>query len=329
MPNIKTRSEAVEEERRITQEIRDGKTVITFGKFVTERYLPWADQNKRAPENDHTRSKALVKFFGADRLLSDITLFNIEQYKRARAKTITTRGTLRAPGTINNELAVLSRMFSLAGSLVPENPMRGVKFLEEPTWRTRSLKIEEESCLIPCLTNPEYLLPIVRFALLTGLRAGEILGLMWEHCRLDRSLIYIAETKWKNDERKTKGLPISGDALDLLLSLKQWSEYVFPSASGTKIFLTNLTRYFRRCCLKAQVLDFRFHDLRHSFGTRMAQSGISLPKLQKLMGHQDPKMTMRYIHTEESELRDALNAGTPYLRGIRPVADTGKLRDVG
>lgn len=331
MPHVHSMPEAREEEQRIIREMRGGKSVhsVTLGDFAKNYYLPWADQLK-APENYHTRVKALTDFFGESMLLADFSPFSFEKFKIERAKTKTLRGNLRSPGTINNELSAASKIFSMAigEGLIQKHPMDTVSPLEEDSWRTRSLSIEEEVRLMNFLDSPEYLKPIVRLALLTGMRQGEILGLEWEHVRLDRSLLYVMKPKWSKDPRRTEGLPLSDAACEIIDSQAR-GQYVFPNKMGNRIFSTNLIHGFVREREKAEIEDFHFHDLRHTFGSRMAASGCPLHKLQRLMGHQDPKMTMRYIHVGEGELREALRLGTPYLQGIGLSTATTKLRSVG
>lgn len=332
MPHVKTKAEAREEEHRIALELREGKPIggTDFEQFVRTHFLPWVKQNKKDYLTDQTKAEALIEFFKGKKL-GEISFFNIEQYKRERAQNITIRGTLRSPGTINNELAALSRIMSiaLAGGLIKSNPMADVKPLEMDVWRTRCLSLDEEKRLMKHLDRPPYLKPLVRFALLTGMRLGEMLNLEWEHVRLDRSLLYIMNPKWRRDSRRTEGLPILDEACKLLKSLPRTSHLVFPSGSGKKVFSNDLTVTFNRAKEKAKIHNFRFHDLRHTFGTRMAESGIELSRLQRLMGHQDPKMTSRYIHIEVANLRAALKAGSSFLQGKRPAQDPAKLRGVG
>ena len=78
---------------------------------------------------------------------------------------------------------------------------------------------------------------------------------------------------------------------------------VFPSDNETQITASNLGRVFRNALAKAEIRDFRFHDLRHTFATRLAQRGVDLYLIQKLLGHREPRMVQRYAHHSVESLR--------------------------
>ena len=81
---------------------------------------------------------------------------------------------------------------------------------------------------------------------------------------------------------------------------------VFGTSCGTKILPSNLRRAFYNALKKAGIEDFKFHDLRHTFATRLAQKGVDLYKIAKLLGHEDIRMTQRYAHRCPDSLRDGV-----------------------
>ena len=81
---------------------------------------------------------------------------------------------------------------------------------------------------------------------------------------------------------------------------------MFTSSIGTKIDSDNLGRAFNGVLEKAEIQDFHFHDLRHTFATRLAQRGIDIYKISKLLGHKDIRMTQRYAHHCPESLRDGV-----------------------
>ncbi len=89
-------------------------------------------------------------------------------------------------------------------------------------------------------------------------------------------------------------------------------KYVFPSEAGTKILRRNLMRAYYKAVERAKIEDFRFHDLRHTFATRLAQAGIDLYMISRLLGHKDVKMTQRYSH----HCPDSLRSGVEVLDKI-------------
>ena len=78
--------------------------------------------------------------------------------------------------------------------------------------------------------------------------------------------------------------------------------------TGTKIDGDNLRRAFKKALQKAGIEDFHFHDLRHTFATRLAQKGVDIYTISKLLGHKDIRMTQRYSHHSPESLRDGIQA---------------------
>ncbi|MGD0917325.1 MAG: site-specific integrase [Thermodesulfobacteriota bacterium] len=85
------------------------------------------------------------------------------------------------------------------------------------------------------------------------------------------------------------------------------SDLVFPTSHGTPIRDNNIERAFRLALKEAAVMDFRFHDLRHTAATRMVQNGVDLYKVQLILGHKGPQMTQRYAHHYPESLRSAVD----------------------
>ena len=242
----------------------------------------------------------LDPYFGKANLLS-ITPRNISKYKMLR------NDEGAAPATINRELAMLSKAFSLAvkeWEWLKDNPVSKVPREKEDNERDRWLTAGEEVSLLE--NSPEWLREIILFNLHTGLRQDELLSLTWDRVYMMRKAILIKETK----NGKPRTIPLNKIALDILeckakvLSFK--SKIVFHGKAGTKIDKHNLRRAFVIAMERAGIEDFRFHDLRHTFATRLAQSGIDLYKISQLLGHKDIKTTQRYAHHCPDSLRNGV-----------------------
>ena len=144
--------------------------------------------NKRTWVHDEFRSRALIKELG-NKPMDEISPILIEKYKRDRRASKTARGTDRAPSTVNRELELLSKMFSLAidQGLAIHNPCRKVKRYREDNERNRYLSDEEEARLIAALDNQRTgLRPLVVLAIHTGMRRGELLNLRWANVDFER-----------------------------------------------------------------------------------------------------------------------------------------------
>jgi integrase len=120
--------------------------------------------------------------------------------------------------------------------------------------------------------------------------------------------------------KKRRALPLNQTVLNVLKERSKvrslQTDLVFPSQANTLLEGSHLRRAFRRTLKKARIDDFRFHDLRHTFATRLVQAGVELYKVQRLLGHKSPMMTQRYAHHYPESLRD----GVERLDRIRPLS---------
>jgi len=236
--------------------------------------------------------KNLSRFFGNPGLMS-ITPKIVAKYKLYR------RDYGASPSTVNRELYMLSKAFNLAvkeWEWLKDNPVSRVQKERENNEVDRWLKEDEERRLLG--KSPDWLREIIVFALNTGLRQDELLSLEWNRVNLLRKTILIQKTK----NNKPNTLPLNSIALNVLMrkyegkvrSLK--NDLVFISQTGTKIGKRNLIRAFAQALEKAEIKDFTFHCLRHTFATSLAQNGVDIYKIAKLLNHKDLKNTQRYSH---------------------------------
>jgi integrase len=170
----------------------------------------------------------------------------------------------------------------------------------------RWLRPDEENRLLA--SSAQWLKEIIIFAMSTGLRQSEILDLKWDQVDLFRKTLYMAEQK--NKEKHV--LPLNGKAIEILKarsSVRQLREgYAFLNQNGGRINARNLIRAFRNVCNKAGVTRFRFHDLRHTFATRLVQAGVDLYTVQKLGRWKSISMVERYAHHCPESLRPGVEA---------------------
>jgi len=147
---------------------------------------------------------------------------------------------------------------------------------------------------------------MILFALNTGMRMGEIRALTWEAVDLFRKTVTVFRSK--NGEQRT--IPINSLVLDVLKSKAKVrslkSDYVFPNDTYTLLDDSHLRRAFRGAMKLCRIENFHFHDLRHTFATRLVQSGIDLYEVQCLLGHKSPIMTQRYAHHYPESLREGV-----------------------
>lgn len=244
--------------------------------------------------------KGLVAFFG-DYTLLEITPSLISEFKiRRKAEGV-------KPATIHRQLGLMKRAFNLAvreWEWCKENPVTKVSLERLNNKRDRWLTLEEEERLLQ--SSPLWLREIIVFALNTGMRLGEILSLTWKGVDLFRKTATVFKSK--NNERRT--IPLNQKVFELLKARAKVrlikTDLVFHSQNHTPLDKGNIRRAFCATLKKTGIEDFRFHDLRHTFATRLVQAGVDIYKVQVLLGHKSPVMTQRYAHHYPESLRDGV-----------------------
>ena len=175
---------------------------------------------------------------------------------------------------------------------------------KEDNRRDRWLTYEEEEELLRVC--PPWLKELIIFSLNTGFRLSETLNLTWEGVDLFRRTITVFKTK--NTENKT--IPMNGTVFEMLKEKAKVrsvrTTLVFYNELHKPHLKTSVDHAFQKALKKAGIKDFRFHDLRHTFATRLIQAGVDFYKVQKLLGHKTSQMTMRYAHHYPESLRDAM-----------------------
>jgi len=303
--HARTREEALlalESERRrvfaneygLSQKAKD----VTFFNIAVQYLENYAKVNNRAWKRDKDCLKNMKAFFG-NCCLKDITPFQIEKYKAHRLH----QGV--KPGTVNRELSVLKRVFNLAidWNMAEENPVRRVKFFQQPEPKERILSEGEERKLISA--SSEHLRPIIITALNTGMRLGEILSLKWRQINLRKREIEVIKTK----SGRKRVIPINDVLFEILNGLKREDEFVFiyrDSRTNRPRPVKSIRHSFTNACRRAEIKGLTFHDLRHTFASRLVEKGIDLITVKELLGHSSVKTTERYTHTLKKEKERAV-----------------------
>jgi integrase len=275
---------------------------ISFKRLMDEYMEEHSRLKKESWRRDEVSLSHLEPFFG-DYVLAEITPALISRYKSQRLR----EGA--KPATLNRELSLMKHAFNLAvkeWEWCRENPCCRVKMERENNERNRVLGYDEEERLLEAC--PQWLREIIIFALDTGAREGEILTLNVKSIDPFRRVVTILQEK----TGQYKTIPVTSRLMEILKNKIEVRhlrhDLVFPSEDGTKITASNLGRAFRKALKKATIEDFKFHDLRHSYASRLAQSGIDPYTIQRLLGHKDPKMVQRYAHHSVESLRIAVGA---------------------
>jgi integrase len=210
------------------------------------------------------------------------------------------------PGTVKNVLELLRRLLNFAAKKrLCEIPTFIIEMPKVNNIKTEDLTAKQLARLLEALEdapNPQ-VAHLMKMALLTGMRRGELFRLKWDDVDFERGFIHIRDPKGGQDQK----IPLNGKARELLQSHPRTaSPYVFPGRSGRKrIDINKQVNQIKEA--GGLPRDFRpLHGLRHVYASMLASSGqVDLYTLQKLLTHKSPIMTQRYAHLRDQALRKA------------------------
>jgi integrase len=210
---------------------------------------------------------------------------------------------------INRELACLKHLFSRNESAVTKNPVKGVKFLDEDNEQIRVLTPDEEKLYLLAASQP--LQDIAALMLHLGARPEEICRIRRENVHLEEGYIYSPYGKTKAAQRKLWLDEAATEILTRRLDAVK-GDYLFPGrVEGQPIVKVNASH--NAAVKRSGVAWFRLYDCRHTFATRMIQSGVDLVTLAAMLGHSKINMVMRYAHPTEEHQREAVQKRQRYM----------------
>ena len=300
---------------------RAKRAQITFKAFVTDHYEPWATAQRKTGAEQTARLRSVFGDTLDALMLGLITPFHVERWRSARLKAGI------SPSTVNRDLTVLRAALRLAKqwNLLSVHPLADLKLSKLDRAATvRYLTPAEEKRLRAALVArddtrranrdranewrrergyaewpvygayTDHLSPVVLLALNTGMRRGELLAVRWRDVDLTRAVLTVHGTQSKTGQ--TRHIPLNSEAATVLATWKAGSttELVFTGHDGEP--MEDIKTAWGRLVRAAKLENFRFHDCRHHFASRLVQAGVDLNTVRELLGHSDLKMTLRYAH---------------------------------
>ncbi|EIO5099434.1 site-specific integrase [Vibrio parahaemolyticus] len=307
----------VQESRHEAKKIEMRKS-LTLGRFLADHYKDYliALNPKRAKQSYMCIANSFEYLM--DRPLADIKAWDIQQWVTERRKLG------RAPATIEYCVNRLRAAFNRAveWEFIDSHNLRSVKLIKQDNTRIRYLSKEEEQRLLDGIQDRnqsvresdktkaqlefvDFFEPLVITAMNTGMRKGELLTLKWEHVSFPNRYLTIRSENAKS--KKTRTIPLNDTVLNLF---ERWraqnpdTDFVFVSNNQPIEFF----QYPWQSLLKeAGIENFRFHDLRHHFASKLVMAGVDLNIVRELLGHADLKMTLRYAHLAPEHKAAAVN----------------------
>ena len=337
---VLTPAEARERAERVLGNIAHGRNPdyglvgttkgLSLREFVEKKYSDWVQTNHADPKATLDR---IYRCFGCwyDAPLTAISPAVIDRWVAKRLRDG------KKGSTINRDLSVLSGALSKACTwdFLLSNPVRKVqKCRVDKLPVTRFLSESERTRLILALRRrdldrrkarlsanrhrrkrgypllppigrySDHLTPTVLINLNTGLRRGELLSMTWKNVDLDRRLLTVPGLNTKNHQSRVVNL--NSEAVTVFTRWKRQSSgsFVFANADGKP--LKYLKTAWSRVLRMAEIQDFRWHDLRHTFASNLVINGVDLNTVRELMGHSDIAMTLRYAHLSSEHKAEAV-----------------------
>lgn len=299
-------------------------SALALKRFIENEYKAWVEVNRKSGAKTIIRIKRCFYKLFSDKPLNEITPILVDQWRTQRLKDGI------AIETVNRDIATFKAAISKAveWNLIETHPLAKFKLLRsDNSVKIRYLTFEEEQALRSALELREeqvrrsrqsgnewrrargyplmqdlgkqpfvdYFKPMVLISLNTGLRQGELFTLDWQDIDLSRKILTIVGNKAKSG--KTRHIPLNEQAAD---TLEKWQKQnlpgnlVFPNKEG-QVF-NNVRKTWVTVLTKAKIHNFRWHDMRHHFASRLVMAGVDLNTVRELLGHSDIKMTLRYAH---------------------------------
>lgn len=232
------------------------------------------------------------------RFIDEITPQEITVIRDEMRITMTYRGDVYSPGTINRYLAKLSGICTFAEKelfALDFNPARKVRRMKEPRGRVRYLTEEERERLFKAckLSQNRELHGGVLFAMATGCRHGEQRALTWADIDLDRRWAIVRDSK----NHDSRGVPLVESVVEMLRDKPRTGDQVFGMKSWN-----SWRSAWMVACRRAKVEDFRWHDLRHCCASYLSMAGVDIRVIATILGHRTLAMSARYSHLNQGTL---------------------------
>jgi len=257
---------------------------VTLGELL-QRYSQQITPAKRGAKTVQRRLNRLIN--------DSISDYSIEQLTSKTLASFRDRRLIDGQRTCQYDLILIRHCLKIAisewGLMLSVNPVDKIKKPPSPKARERRLKNGEYQRLKAAskLTLNPNIWPIVVFAIETGMRRGEILGLSWDNIDLKRRTALLPQTK----NGSSREVPLSTRAVCVLQQQRP--------RTGNSPFPVNSNAFrlpWDRLRGRAGLNDLRFHDLRHEAISRFFEMGLTVPEVALISGHKDVKMLFRYTH---------------------------------
>jgi integrase len=299
-------------EGKFDPELIKGKhQMVSVAELIAD-YISNCEQRKKKSMKDIRQRGIWWKQHFAGRAAKSIKPQDVEKArgvlktsKQASHNHKVGEGETLTDSTINRYVAILKSayIYGIENGKVDRHPISKRMILAENNEIVRYLTEDEERRLFQVM--PKEYHSLVTVALHTGLRASEELKLKWSDIDWQQKLIYIRDPKAGKDQT----VPMRDIVIETLKGIVRMfnNDHVFAGSGTEPRKKTIENRYWKEYLRQAGIENFRWHDLRHTFGSRLAMDGVSIYDICRLMRHSSVNVTMRYAHLSPDYLRKQIN----------------------
>ena len=328
--------------KRVADDYKRDLTPITVNEVMAE-YYDWVKEHRKSAATTATTINAHIKPKLGNRPVSSLTAKQIRNWHsdiakapaRIRGKNNTRpfdsddpEAVRRRRASANRVLTVLKAGLNYAfreGYVDDDTAWRRVKpFHNVDAPRVRFLSVTEAKRLVNCCDSD--LRQLVRGALLTGARYGELTGLRVEDYDADAGTIYIRDSK----SGRPRDIPLNDEGQDFFEEVtagRAGSETLFVRDNGEAWGKNHQARQLKDAAAKAKLDGVSFHILRHTYGSFLAAKGVPLQIIAAALGHADTRTTEKhYAHIRPDHVADAIRAKLPKLERKKPKVRQMKAR---
>jgi integrase len=284
---------------------------------VLKRYLKDVSPHKKGYIPETYKVRAMLRFPVCQLRMSVLNSAHIAAYRDERAQSV-------KPATVNRDLGIISHAIETArrewGIHMPDNPVHRVRRLRAPLMRSRRLSPEEEQRLLAACkeSRKPFLLPVVKLALETAMRRGEITRVERKRIDLKHNVLVLPDTK----NGSARAVPLSNVAVAII---EQVLVEMPPKPDGLLFAgVTNeaIKLAFQRAVKRAKLDDFRFHDLRHEATSRLHEKGLNPIEVMSVTGHKSMSSMLRYSHVRGLAVTEKLNRPLDYQPLVHQLTES-------
>jgi site-specific recombinase XerD len=288
------------------------KTEMTWDIFIKEHFAPHCTAHIRSAKKYDQLHRLYVSPRFGEMPLSQITR------KDAQAMHVDMVEKMKlSPASADHAIKFMRRALNLAvqWDYLEKNPLKNFELFMVDNQVENYLSDEQMQKLLTVLhaDSNRNVCNMLMLLLSSGARLNEVLSATWKNVSMEGRSLKVDAIRSKS--KRSRSIPLNDSAIWVLeqLDSRYKSAYLFPSPvfakDGKDLPYTNITRAWYRL-QKLAGIKIRAHDLRHGFASMLVSGGRSLYEVQQILGHSDPKVTMRYAHLSSKVLQEAANAGS-------------------